>query len=57
MNRLPLSVVIVLGLLYIVSPLDVLPDVIPFLGWLDDIGVLGYLGYCVLNRPEEIETK
>jgi len=32
-----------LALLYIISPLDALPDVIPVVGWLDDIGVLGLL--------------
>ncbi len=31
---------LVSGLIYGVSPLDVVPDIIPFLGQLDDIGVL-----------------
>ena len=29
------------ALLYTAWPLDVLPDVLPFIGWLDDVGVLG----------------
>lgn len=28
---------------YIVSPIDLVPDVIPVIGWLDDLGVLGLL--------------
>lgn len=27
-----------LALLYVVSPLDLVPDVLPVLGWLDDVG-------------------
>ncbi|MDX2160942.1 MAG: DUF1232 domain-containing protein [bacterium] len=29
-----------LGLVYIVSPLDFIPDIIPFFGQLDDLGIL-----------------
>jgi uncharacterized membrane protein YkvA (DUF1232 family) len=29
------------ALIYVVSPIDAVPDVIPVFGWLDDIGVLG----------------
>lgn len=31
---------IVLGLIYIISPLDLIPDVVPIVGWLDDLVVL-----------------
>ena len=30
-----------LAFLYIISPIDFISDVIPIIGWLDDIGVLG----------------
>lgn len=33
-------VITILGLVYIVSPLDFIPDVIPILGWTDDFLVL-----------------
>ena len=29
------------ALAYLVMPLDVIPDVLPVVGWLDDIGILG----------------
>ncbi|MDL5037856.1 YkvA family protein [Comamonas resistens] len=32
----------VLAALYVVSPIDFIPDAIPVLGWLDD-GLIGYL--------------
>ena len=42
----------ILLLLYIISPIDGIPDVIPVLGWLDDTFLLGlfvyYLRYCRL---------
>lgn len=38
----PRNVIIaVLAVLYAVWPADVLPDIMPVVGWLDDIGVLG----------------
>ena len=33
-------IIAVLAMLYIVSPLDLIPDFIPVIGWLDDLGVL-----------------
>ena len=30
----------VIGVAYLVSPIDIVPDVIPFAGWIDDILVL-----------------
>ena len=29
-----------LAIAYVVSPIDLIPDAIPVLGWLDDIGVV-----------------
>jgi uncharacterized membrane protein YkvA (DUF1232 family) len=31
-----------LAILYVLSPLDLVPDVIPIVGWLDDLGVLAW---------------
>ena len=33
------------ALLYVICPIDVIPDMIPVVGWLDDIGVLGLAVY------------
>ena len=45
----------VLAALYVVSPIDFIPDAIPILGWLDD----GLIGYFLLQMafkflPEEL---
>jgi hypothetical protein len=36
---------VILVLLYVLSPIDGLPDVIPFLGWMDDAFLAGILVY------------
>jgi hypothetical protein len=36
---------VLICLLYILSPLDAIPDFIPVLGQMDDLGVLGFLLY------------
>lgn len=35
----------VLAVAYIASPVDMVPDVIPVLGWLDDVGVFAAATY------------
>jgi hypothetical protein len=41
---------IVLALLYVISPVDAIPDFVPGLGWLDDLLVLGILVWVVINQ-------
>ncbi|CAN5924523.1 DUF1232 domain-containing protein [soil metagenome] len=31
---------VLLALVYVLSPVDAIPDVLPVVGWLDDIGVM-----------------
>ena len=33
------AVILILALFYIISPIDLIPDVIPVVGWLDDAAV------------------
>ncbi|MFO7768039.1 MAG: YkvA family protein [bacterium] len=42
-RRLPTSTIwaLMFALVYVVSPVDVIPDVVPGLGWLDDAFVVG----------------
>lgn len=42
-------------IIYIISPLDVLPDIVPFLGQVDDLYLVGLILLRLLNRtPEEV---
>lgn len=49
------KLVTVLAALYVVSPVDFVPDTIPILGWLDD-GLIGYFLLQLAFRflPEEL---
>lgn len=40
------------ALLYTVSPIDLVPDIIPIIGWLDDVGVWVLL-IKYLNKAQE----
>ena len=40
----------VLGLVYLISPIDFLPDGIPIIGILDDFGVIGVIVYYWFTR-------
>ena len=53
--RAPWSTVAMLAgaLAYVVCPIDVIPDVIPVVGYLDDIGVLGYALTCARDIIED----
>jgi DnaJ-domain-containing protein 1 len=41
---------ILIALLYVISPVDAIPDFIPGLGWLDDLVVLGILAWVLVAR-------
>ncbi len=46
-------VLVVAALLYLISPIDAIPDFIPFVGWLDDVALAGLvLGY--LDRKASV---
>jgi uncharacterized membrane protein YkvA (DUF1232 family) len=35
---------------YLVMPLDAIPDVIPFAGWLDDVGILSAATWFIVRE-------
>lgn len=38
------------AVIYFVSPVDALPDVVPILGWLDDVGVLSAAAFFMVRE-------
>jgi len=45
MNPFWIILLVILLLIYIISPIDGMPDMIPFIGWLDDTLLVGLLAY------------
>jgi uncharacterized membrane protein YkvA (DUF1232 family) len=46
------AIIALLAFLYIISPLDLIPDVIPVIGWLDDLGVLAWAARQVFFKKD-----
>lgn len=50
-NRLGWKGLAVLGIVYVILPVDLIPDIIPLLGQLDDLGVIvGLISLAWRNR-------
>jgi uncharacterized membrane protein YkvA (DUF1232 family) len=47
----------VLAVLYFLSPIDAIPDFIPLLGWLDDIGVLSAAALFVMREVQSYRVE
>lgn len=43
----------VVGLLYVISPIDAVSDFLPIIGWLDDLGVLTALYFWLMRELGE----
>ncbi|MEI7577707.1 MAG: DUF1232 domain-containing protein [Armatimonadota bacterium] len=47
-----------LGVLYILFPFDFLPDLMPVVGWIDDLLVIvGVVAYILGQRKKSLETR
>jgi uncharacterized membrane protein YkvA (DUF1232 family) len=42
-----------LAVLYFLSPVDAIPDFIPFFGWLDDLGVLSAAAFWMVRQVQQ----
>ena len=46
------AIIAILAVIYIVSPLDLIPDWFPIVGWLDDLGVLAWAARQVFFKKD-----
>jgi uncharacterized membrane protein YkvA (DUF1232 family) len=56
-RRTPVKAKVAAGLIaaYLVSPIDIIPDFIPLVGWLDDILIARYgVAYVLRQLPPEL---
>jgi uncharacterized membrane protein YkvA (DUF1232 family) len=42
-----------LAVVYFLSPVDAVPDLIPILGWLDDLGVLSAAAFWMVRQVQQ----
>lgn len=54
-HNLPLATIVALlaGLLYLIMPIDVIADILPGIGWIDDAAVLAYVFKAEQNDVNE----
>lgn len=51
------KVLSVLALLYLIMPLDFIPDLAPLIGWLDDLGLTTVATIYLLQASKRYETQ
>ena len=58
-NSLPnwVKVVAVLGVVYVLSPVDIVPDLLPVLGWIDDLGVALLVLKQIISSAQKLAPK
>ncbi len=39
-SGVPLKLLVLAAALYVILPTDLVPDIVPFAGWLDDVGIV-----------------
>ncbi len=49
--------ILILALLYIICPIDLVPDVIPVVGWADDVAVGVGAGAAAFGRRQKVGGK
>lgn len=51
-----LKVLTVLTVIYVISPLDLITDIIPVIGWVDDVVIVSFAVSWIVSRLPRIST-
>jgi uncharacterized membrane protein YkvA (DUF1232 family) len=46
-----------LAVIYVLSPVDAIPDLLPILGWLDDLGVLSATAFYMVRQVQQYQPE
>jgi len=47
----------IIAIAYLLWPIDLIPDLVPLLGWLDDLGFIGLASWYLLRASSEYSKR
>ncbi len=51
------KIALVLAIAYLIVPIDFIPDVFPFFGWLDDLGIFTAVALWIIRQANQKELE
>jgi uncharacterized membrane protein YkvA (DUF1232 family) len=56
-SGVPLKMLVLAAALYVILPTDLVPDIVPFAGWLDDVGIVALVTTFLAGAYEKRKAK
>lgn len=57
-SRIPIGrkILVALAIIYIISPIDIIPDAAPIIGWLDDLGIGVFAVRYIFSQMDKVSS-